>query len=255
MMLLTRSLTHPVLVVALLVSGGCTWFRSSSARDLQVMETALKAESQQSQRTITDLRAELQGLQQQLSAARIAQSRLEGELREAQRRLAEAQRTVEVQREDLMRARDERDRLAHTGRDFQGHLTELGRLRQQVAEAIRDQTRDQTRDQGRLQSLEAALAKQAQDVAELKASVRKPASQLRPKQAKAARPTSPERAKAAGEPTASSPRTVTVEPGDTLWALARKHRVDLAELKAVNRISSDLIVPGQELVLPDSPRG
>jgi len=46
-----------------------------------------------------------------------------------------------------------------------------------------------------------------------------------------------------------------VERGDTLWGLARTYRVRLAELKARNNLVTDRIVPGQELILPDSPRG
>jgi LysM repeat protein len=33
--------------------------------------------------------------------------------------------------------------------------------------------------------------------------------------------------------------------------LARKYRVDLTELKAANNLATDLIFPGQELVLPN----
>ncbi|HZC66998.1 MAG TPA: hypothetical protein VE201_00110, partial [Nitrospirales bacterium] len=76
-----------------------------SVRDFQMMQTALKAESLQAQRTITDLRTEMQGLQRELGAARAAQARLEGELREAQRRAQEAQRGVDAQREELVRTR------------------------------------------------------------------------------------------------------------------------------------------------------
>ncbi len=249
-----------VLIVALLLLGGCTWFRSS-ARDLRVMETALKAESAQAQRTMMELRAEIQRLQQELGAARTAQARLEGDLREAQRRLTETQRTVEAQREDLARAREERDRLAQSGREFQGQMAELGRLRQQVAEAVRDQTRDQSRDQARIQSLEAAIEKQSQEMAELRASVPRSSAKSKSKSANAGAPPvsvskgAPKGGASVGGSSGPTPRTVTVERGDTLWNLARKYRVDLAELKALNHIVSDLIVPGQELLLPDSPRG
>ena len=43
----------------------------------------------------------------------------------------------------------------------------------------------------------------------------------------------------------------TVREGDTLWDLARKHRVSLRSLIAVNRLKSEVIVPGKELLLPE----
>src|SRR2546427_13233895 len=68
-----------------------------SIRDFQMTQAALKAESAQAQRTITDLRAEMQGVQRDLGAARAAQARLEGELREAQPRVQVARRALEAE--------------------------------------------------------------------------------------------------------------------------------------------------------------
>jgi LysM repeat protein len=48
-------------------------------------------------------------------------------------------------------------------------------------------------------------------------------------------------------------RTVIVRRGNTLWALSQQHGVTVGRLKAVNGLDSDLIVPGQELLLPDRP--
>ena len=44
---------------------------------------------------------------------------------------------------------------------------------------------------------------------------------------------------------------IIVRDGDTLWDLARKHRVSLRSLIAVNRLKSEVIVPGKELLLPE----
>ncbi|HZC67244.1 MAG TPA: hypothetical protein VE201_01370, partial [Nitrospirales bacterium] len=148
-----------------------------SVRDFQMMQTALKAESLQAQRTIMDLRTEMQGLQRELGVARAAQARLEGELREAQRRAQEAQRGVDAQREELVRTREERDRLAAISRELQGQLVELGRLRQQVGEAGHDQSR--------LQSLEQAIERHTQELAELKAAMQKISTRSKPKPASA----------------------------------------------------------------------
>jgi LysM repeat protein len=219
-----------------------------SARDYQMMQAALKAESAQAQRTITDLRAEMQGVQRELGAARAAQARLEGELREAQRRVQETQRALDAQREELVRTREERDRLAAIGRELQAQLVELGRLRQQVGEAGRDQSR--------LQAIEQAIERQTKELAELKSAMQKLSTRAKqkPTSARLAVPTYKDvsdQPALSGESAESASRTVIVEQGDTLWGLARKHRVRLSELIAVNDLTSDLIRPGQELLLPE----
>jgi len=236
---------HAVLWCGLWMVAGCA---GPSVRDLQMTQAALKAESLQSQRTIMDLRAEMQGLQRELGVARAAQARLEGELREAQRRAQEAQRGVEAQREELVRTREERDRLAALARELQGQLVELGRLRQQVGEA--------SHDQARLQALEQAIERHTKELAELKTAMQKLSARSKPKPA-VARLAGPidqdvsDRPALSGESDESPSRTVIVERGDTLWGLARKHRVRLSELIAVNDLTSDLILPGQVLILPE----
>src|SRR5713101_1847084 len=131
---------HAALWCGLWMVAGCA---GPSARDFQMMQATLKAESAQAQRTITDLRAEMQGVQRDLGAARAAQARLEGEV--------------------LVRTREERDRLAAISRELQAQLVELGRLRQQVGEAGRDQSR--------LQAIEQAIERQTKELAELKSAM------------------------------------------------------------------------------------
>lgn len=46
----------------------------------------------------------------------------------------------------------------------------------------------------------------------------------------------------------------TVRPGDSLWSIARKFDIRVAELKEVNDIQNDKIVPGQKLSIPGSGR-
>lgn len=229
-----------------------------TGQDQELVQAALKAESAQAQRTMVDLRTELQGLQKELGTSRVAQARLEGDLREAQRRLAETQRLMETQRDELTRTREERDRIANAGRDFQGQLAELSRLRQQVATAA-------VGDQKRLQDMEAALERQAKEIAEMK----KPSRSKSPNRSKA----KPDKSGGQGpalqsfggknerlapsvvmvSPSDGLARTVIVRRGDTLWALAHQHGVTVGRLKAVNELVSNTIVPGQELVLPDRP--
>lgn len=44
---------------------------------------------------------------------------------------------------------------------------------------------------------------------------------------------------------------VTVSKNDTLWAIAKKHGTSVETLKKLNKLTSDLIHPGQVLALPD----
>ena len=241
-----RLLTLGLLCPLLPVLGGCEGLHTTT-RDLQMVETAARAESQQAQRTLLDLRAGIQVLQRELGAARAAQARTEGAVRETERQLMEAQQVVDLQREELAQARAERERLVQAGRDMQGQLAELGNLRQQVADAAREQ--------GRIKTLEETVEKYAKEMADFKAVLRKPAA--RPRQSPTGLgqvmpiPAGPQNmVLAVGGSATASQRAIIVQRGDTLWDLARKHQVNLMMLKTLNDLETDLIVPGQELVLP-----
>lgn len=49
---------------------------------------------------------------------------------------------------------------------------------------------------------------------------------------------------------AASAKTITVQPGDSLWALARRYDTTVADLIQLNGLSSDAIRPGQVLTVP-----
>lgn len=46
-----------------------------------------------------------------------------------------------------------------------------------------------------------------------------------------------------------------VQKGDCLWLIARKYRVEVAALKKLNNLQSDLIYPGQTLLIPGTKSG
>src|SRR5207245_11030007 len=112
------------------------------------------------------------------------------------------------------------------------------------------------RNRGRLQAMGAAVEKQARELAELKASAQKSAARLKRKFSTVELAVSStegalDRPVSTGAAPTSSLRTVIVRAGDTLWDLARKHRVQLAELMTVSKIASDRIRPGRALNLPE----
>lgn len=56
-------------------------------------------------------------------------------------------------------------------------------------------------------------------------------------------------------PSGATRRTYTVQSGDNLGAIARRHGTTVAALKSTNRLSSDILRPGQSLVLPAGSTG
>jgi len=63
-------------------------------------------------------------------------------------------------------------------------------------------------------------------------------------------PSTPDPAQPVDDSTALPLRIIVVKPGDTLWSLARRYRVDLMELRTLNQLTTDRILAGQDLFLP-----
>jgi LysM repeat protein len=220
-------------------------------KDYQVITQALQAEARQAHQTMTDLDIQQQALQHELGEARAAKARLEGDVLNAERRLLEARHLVELQREELVLAADERQRLAQAARQAEAQLetqlVESGRLRQQLAESQIERVR--------LQTIEETIARQANEMAALKTafqeSLRAPVLKLI-EGPRALRSSAIVTAATVSSDQPSRTSTIIrVRRGDSLWALARRFAIRLDDLKAANRLRSDLIVPGQELLIPE----
>jgi hypothetical protein len=52
------------------------------------------------------------------------------------------------------------------------------------------------------------------------------------------------------EPTTERKRTYTIQPGDNLWKIAKKHKVSIEALRKHNKLTSDKLRPGKELEIP-----
>lgn len=223
----------------------CAMGGRPTIKEYQVMQAVLKSEAERSERTIAELQTERQALRQELGIARMAKSRLEGDLLDAERRLIEARHIVELQREELVRGVQERDRLAQTTQEVQAQMADMAGLRQQVATA--------DPERGRLQTVEEALNRQSRELEEVKValqSLRLPVQKQAHRKSRAILPLANVNQVVYSE-TPAGQKSVSVGRGDSLWKLARQFRVDLAELIKVNRLTSDVIFPGQELLLPD----
>lgn len=73
--------------------------------DLQLTVDTLKTSLRDSQRTIGELRSELESRRQELADSQIARAQMEGRIREAERRLTEARHIIDLQREELSSSR------------------------------------------------------------------------------------------------------------------------------------------------------
>jgi LysM repeat protein len=237
-------------VFVLPLIGGCA-ASGPTISDYQVITKALQAEARQAELTRTDLETQKQALQRELGEARAAKARLEGDVLNAERRLLDAHHLVELQREELILATDERQRLAHAAREaqaqLQAQLSEGDRLRQQLADAQIERVR--------IETMQAAIARQANEMAALKTafqeSLRAPVLKIAeaPQLLRPSAMVSPVTV-SSNQPSRLS-TTIRVRRGDSLWVLARRFGVGLNELIAANRLRSDLIVPGQELLIPE----
>lgn len=186
--------------------------------DLQLTVDTLKTSLRDSQRTIAELRAEVDSRRQELADVQIARAQLEGRVREAERRLVEARHVIDLQREELASSRSERERVARTGAVLQNQLKQLHKQ----------------------------LSKIGKPAHGLRGTGITPASIPPPKGRQ-----SGVAATKLEQPAPTSPVLVSVKPGDTLWSMARRYRVSLKRLMAINQLHDDHIQVGQALWLTE----
>jgi membrane-bound lytic murein transglycosylase D len=54
---------------------------------------------------------------------------------------------------------------------------------------------------------------------------------------------------ALNEGSAASSKTYTVQPGDSLWIISKKHSLTIEQIKRLNNLNSTNIKPGQRLII------
>lgn len=241
----------PTLVLSILLAGSPAWFAGCGELepmvepevvDLQLTVDTLKAQVRDSQRTMAELRAELDARRQELADTHVAKAQLEGRVREAERRVAEARHVISLQREELVAARAERERISRSSaqlhsqmRKLQKHLPKSDPMEQTNAEIA--------------PSSAGPSAAKAQRTIETSAVV--PSSEK-----VSAVPASMVGASSVRTGSAddivrhASTKAVSVRAGDTLWSLARKYGVDVQELRTLNHLSDNRIAAGQAIWVP-----
>ncbi|MGC3976670.1 MAG: LysM peptidoglycan-binding domain-containing protein [Nitrospira sp.] len=229
--------------------GGCakvTPNHEPAPSELQVAADSLKVAVREAQRTAAELRTELEEQRKELADAQVARAQLQGMLRETERRLTEARQIIELQREELTSARDERERLAQAVHPSNGHVRPAS-----APAPSRSKRLPAGQDVAILGSVNSQEIRNENLPVEQEQAVPQPLPLPREatrdssmSQASDVRVSPLPKGNAVG-------RTIVVQGGDTLWRLARRHKVEVAVLRAFNGLSGDRIVAGRKLRLPE----
>ena len=225
--------------------------REPEVVDLELTTDTLKASVRDAQRTVAELRTDLESRRRELAEAQVARAQLEGRVREAERRVIEARQVIELQREELAAARTERARMFRSSLQLQGQTKQL---RKQLSKA---------RESGPVHDgQEAAPVPSSGAVRKGQKAMQVPAQRNRPSEfletpQMVATPAAAMQVPANREPSSeveqqrTSPKPVFVKPGDTLWSIAQKYRVKVEHLRAFNQLPDNRIFIGQALWLSD----
>jgi len=208
--------------------------------DLQLAADTLRASLRDAQRTITELRAEVESRRQELADVQIARAQLEGRLREAERRLVEARHVIDLQREELAGSRSERERIAKTGMLLRSQMKQL---QLQLSKISGKPTNEPTMAQAKpvtVKGHRSGVPPVKLDPPVLfDEGVQVPAEPVfHPREGSSVH----------------SPIRVSVKPGDTLWSIAQRYRVPVKRLMALNQLSDNYIQVGQSLWLVEPPQ-
>jgi LysM repeat protein len=205
--------------------------REPEVVDLELTTETLKASVRDAQRTVAELRTDLEARRRELTEAQVARAQLEGRVREAERRVIEARLVIELQREELAAARTERQRVSRSSLQLQGQMKQL---QKQLSRTGKSGQKAMQVPAQRNQSSEFLETPQMMATPTALMQVpanRKPSSEV--------------------EQQRTPTQYVFVKPGDTLWRIAQTYRVNLEHLRTLNQLTDNTIVIGQALWLPD----
>jgi len=225
--------------------------REPEVVDLELTTDTLRASMRDAQRTVAELRADLEARRRELAEAQVARAQLEGRVREAERRVLEARQVIELQREELAAARTERAHVSRSNlqlqsqmRQLQKHLSRMGKS----SPAPNGQEATPLPSSGAIGKDQKAMPVPAQ---QNRSSEFPEMAQVAPISS-AVMPVQANREPSSGVEQSMAPtKHVSVKPGDTLWSIAQKYRVRLEQLRTLNQLTDNRIVSGQALWLPD----
>jgi LysM repeat protein len=211
----------------------------------QVTVDSLKTAVREGQRMAADLRIELADRRKELADVHVARAQLQGMLRETESRLAEARHIIELQRDELEAARTDRERIEASGRQLHSRVRRLEKL---LAQARRQG------DPGG-EVIPSSYAPPPSGDRARPVHAASPGSAVVAHQVTVADMSARDTVSAATDAPSvegESMRVVVVKEGETLWRLARRHQVNLEELRQLNGLQDNRIVTGWTLRLPAS---
>jgi FOG: LysM repeat len=218
--------------------------REPEVVDLELTTDTLKVSVRDAQRTVAELRTDLEARRRELAEAQVARAQLEGRVREAERRVIEARQVIELQREELAATRTERERVSRSSLQLQGQMK---RLQKQLSKAGISGLAHDGQETAPLSS--SGAMRKGQKAVPVPAQRNQPSEFLETPQVVA----TPANREPSSEVEEQRPPTkhVSVKPGDTLWRIAQKYRVSVEHLRRFNHLTDNNIVIGQALWLPD----
>lgn len=234
--------------------GGCGELepmREPEVVDLELTTDTLKASVRDAQRTVAELRADLEARRRELAEAQVARAQLEGRVREAERRVIEARQVIELQREELAAARTERARVSRSSLQL---LSQMKQLQKQLSRAGKSDPAHDGQEAGPLPSTGAV--RKGQKAMQVPTQRNQPSEFLETAQM-VATSAAVMQVPANREPSSwverqrTPPNSVSVRPGDTLWRIAQRYRISVEYLRTLNQLTDNRIVIGQALWLSD----
>jgi LysM repeat protein len=225
--------------------------REPEVVDLELTTDTLKASVRDAQRTVAELRTDLEARRRELAEAQVARAQLEGRVREAERRVIEARQVIELQREELAAARTERQRVSRSSLQLQSQMRQL---QKQLSRMSKSSPAPNGQEAAPLPS--SGAMRKGQKAVPIPAQRNRPSEFLETPQMVATPdavkqvPVNHERPSEV-EPQRTPTQHVSVKPGDTLWHIAQKYRVNVEHLRTLNQLTDNNIVIGQALWLPD----
>jgi LysM repeat protein len=227
--------------------------REPEVVDLQLTTDTLKTSVRDAQRMVAELRTDLEVRRRELAEAQVARAQLEGRVREAERRVIEARQVIELQREELAAARTGRERVSRSSLQLQGQMKQLqkqlsrtgksGSAHDGLAAAPLPSSGAMRKSQKSIPV--SAQVNEPSEFPETPQMVATPAAVMQ-----APVPVNHEPSSEVEQQRAPT-QHVSVKPGDTLWRIARKYRVNVEDLRTLNQMTDNRIVIGQALWLPD----
>jgi LysM repeat protein len=246
-----------ILGILLLGIAGCSPLEpiaEPEVSDLQLTVDTLKGSLRDAQRTMTELRAEVDARRQELADVQIARAQLEGHVREAERRLTEARHVIDLQREELSGSRSDRARMGRTGAALQNQLKQLQKQVSKMGESVKGDVsptatvspQDGPPQLANINLEQEPLTTHGEERIGIAPS---PEPHMSSVSSVEEMPVVPRLS------TANTRLRVSIKPGDTLWRIGRRYHISVERLMAMNALPNDQIRVGQILWLSEFSTG